>query len=909
MHKRYASILSACLAVCALSGCGDGESALVGVQCVPPQTKCEDGVQKICAITTWQEVPCPNGCDAKGEACLVPEDAECVVDVCDQGSQNILKRCVGNKYVPETCPDDKPICSGMACIADACTPSAKKCSADKKTVLACDSNKSWIIDDTCAEGKVCDIQKLECVDESSASVCTNDTIKCVSEGAATYYVCKDGQWGAEAKTCDGEKVCSGADGAAECKEKTSAADCTAGEKACVGEKIKTCGADGAWGPVSDCEEAGYVCDVNTKTCVPSSQAPECETGKLICGSDSDSPMTYKECVGGKIGAETKTCAADKPICSADGCKPMGTDCTPGQKVCSGDRIKTCKYDGTWGDAANCDATGYVCDVNKNACVPSAEQSECVNGTKKCVDVGALTVLPKSYHTCVDGKWSESTAACSGGGNCSGAAGSAECAGGAVIADCTLGAIQCVDAGTSKSYRTCIQLKEGTAWSNETQDCATSCQTNNGQSACADCTQGQTKCGDASGIRTCTSIGTWGTATACPDSTPICADKEANAAECVQCKTDDTRCASNGGQTNAIVQKCNLDNEWGVYSNCNASNKTCDPQTLTCIPKCTDGQARCNADGSFDYCSKGTWETLAQCGAQENCVATADNSNGYTVGCKCSEDSTECDAENSAVLTCKKTQIKDPASGSNAPKHYLSREVSETCAKKGLCSHENAADAAYCKCPNEHEFKCDGNELKVCLTGIWKSQLKCSDEETCNADLGSCNSQCYGSMDKGNAFSDTTAQCSGNNVISCVSDGSNVNASGMYEIKETCPSNKYCSGELRACTEPVVSGAIMGVYRCASDLKSVEKYEKAPASLKGEWKTEKTCKTNQICMMKKEGFSPTLKASCETKICDELAVGCQNDTTIGMCVNNAWTTVGVCGENGKCQDGKCVSTIK
>ena len=733
MHKRYASILSACLAVCALSGCGDGESALVGVQCVPPQTKCEDGVQKVCAITAWQEVPCPNGCDAKGEACLVPEDAECVVDVCDQGSQNILKRCVANKYVPETCPDDKPICSGMACIADACTPSAKKCSTDKKSVLACDSNKSWIIDSACDEGQVCDIQKLECVEESSASVCANDTIKCASEGSATYYVCKDGQWGAEAKTCDGEKVCSGADGAAECKEKTSAADCTAGEKACVGDKIKTCGADGAWGPVSDCEEAGYVCDVNTKTCVPSSQAPECETGKLICGSDSESPMTYKECVGGKIGAETKTCAADKPICSADGCKPMGTDCTAGEKACVGDQIKTCKYDGTWGDAANCGETGYVCDVNKNACVPSADQSECVNGTKKCVDQGMLTALPKSYHTCVDGKWSTSTATCAGGGNCAGAAGSAECTSGTVIADCTLGAIQCVDAGTSKSYRTCIQLKGGTGWSAETQDCATSCQTNNGQSACADCTQGQTQCSGESGIQTCTSTGTWGTAASCPTGTPVCIDSN-NAAKCGQCKAGDKRCgAQNDAQTNTEVQACNEDNNWYTQKTCANENKTCDPQSVACVAKCTNGEGRCNADGSFDYCNDGAWETLAQCGAKDNCEEKADNTNGNTFGCKCSESSTKCDAENSAVLTCKKTQI-NAAAGGNA-KSYTSWEVSKTCAKKGLCSHENSKDAAYCKCPNEHEFKCDGNELKVCLAGNWKAQLTCSTEETVQRRLG------------------------------------------------------------------------------------------------------------------------------------------------------------------------------
>lgn len=134
---------------------------------------------------------------------------------------------------------------------------------------------------------------------------------------------------------------------------------------------------------------------------------------------------------------------------------------------------------------------------------------------------------------------------------------------------------------------------------------------------------------------------------------------------------------------------------------------------------------------------------------------------------------------------------------------------------------------------------------------------------------------------------------------------------MYEIKETCSGNKYCTGvsEIKTCAEPVLTGAVKDVYRCASDLKSVEKYEKSSNPLKGEWKTDKTCKANQVCMMKKEGVLQTLNASCETKVCDELAVGCQTETTIGMCVNNAWTTVGVCGNNGKCQDGKCVSTIK
>ncbi len=894
MHKRYASILSACLAVCALSGCSDGDSALVGVQCVPPQTKCEDGVQKICAVTSWQEVPCPSGCDAKGEACLIPDGTECVVDVCDQGSENTLKRCVNNKYVPEKCPDDKPICSGMTCVADSCAPSAKKCSSDQKTVLACDSNNSWVIDASCADGKICDSQKLECVDESSASVCEDNTMKCASDGSATYYICKDGQWAAEAKTCEGEKVCSGADGAAECKEKTPAADCVAGQKACEGEKIKTCAADGTWGPVSDCDEAGYVCDVNTKECVPSSQAPECETGKLLCDSDSASPMTYKECVGGKIGAETKTCASDKPICSADGCKPMGTDCTPGQTVCAGDKIKTCQKDGTWGDAANCGETGHVCDVNKNACVPSAEQSECVNGTKKCVDMGELTVMPKSYHTCVDGKWSTSTSTCSGGSSCSGAAGSAECSGGAVIADCTLGAIQCVNPGTSASYRTCIQLKGGTGWSAETQDCASSCQTTGGQSKCADCTDGQTKCSDDTGIQTCTSIGTWGAATACASGTPICIDKN-NAAQCVECKTDDKQCSSN----NTELQHCNADNQWYTHQTCSNSNKTCDPQTKQCAAKCTNGQGRCNEDGSFDYCENGAWKTLAQCGYSSNCVGKADNSTGFTFGCQCQENNTKCDEGKSAVLTCTKVQLTAGSGGTGSKAtYYRFWKVSDTCAAKGLCSDENSAEAAYCKCPAEHEFKCDGKDLKVCLAGKWQPQSKCEDNATCNADMGSCNSQCF--------QKDAYDACSGNTILTCKSGGS-INASGMYETKKACSDNAHCTSisKTAACTEPMVTGAFKPVYRCSSDLKSVEKYEKSnfPMSTEGTWKIDKSCNANQVCMIKNDN------ASCGPKVCDELAVGCQNNTTIGLCINNAWTTVGDCGENGKCKDGKCISTLK
>ena len=182
MHKRYVAILLSCLAVCATSGCDEGISALVGGVCSLGETACENGKLKVCALTSWQTTDCPDGCDDAGKVCRIPEGKECAVDTCDAGANNILKRCVDGVYKPEPCPTDKPICQGMACVAEKCEVGKVKCSDDLSATVTCSVTGEWGEPVKCVDGEVCDVATKTCVNQENAAVCENDAMKCKQEG-------------------------------------------------------------------------------------------------------------------------------------------------------------------------------------------------------------------------------------------------------------------------------------------------------------------------------------------------------------------------------------------------------------------------------------------------------------------------------------------------------------------------------------------------------------------------------------------------------------------------------------------------------------------------------------------------------------------------------------------------------
>lgn len=905
MHKRYVAILLSCLAVSATSGCDEGISALVGGVCSLGETACENGKLKVCALTSWQTTACPDGCDDAGKVCRIPDGKECAVDTCDAGANNILKRCVDGVYKPEPCPTDKPVCQGMACVAEKCEVGKVKCSDDLSATVTCSVTGEWGEPVKCDDGKVCDVAKKSCESKENAAVCENDAMKCKQEGDKSYYVCKDGKWSTEAKSCDGNKVCKGADGKAECKENATEPDpgkCTAGAKMCDGTNIKTCKEDGTWGTPEPCVQAGYVCDANKNECVPASDQSECTNGKLKCEPSDISPNQYKLCVDGKWSTTIDKCPNDKPVCTADGCQPVGQDvCKNGEKKCVGDsKFQVCE-NGKWGAASACQA-GEKCD--KGECIAPAE---CIDGAKKCKDMGMLTVQPNAYHTCVGGKWSTNTTQCPNNVVCNGPAGAAYC-GELATADCKEGSIKCLDSGNSNSYYVCKKDdKDQTYWDQEVHACPTLCLDimspgGNKDSQCVECDpKMKATCIDEDVLKSCSHNGKWET-TSCARKDMVCVNKDFGGA-CRDCKEGEKRChVDKGPGTNvsSIVQKCNADNQWVPDQNCTQQNMSCDPNTTTCAEQCVEGTGRCNNDGSFDLCVNKAWQKKAECGSNQNCIS--ESAGMALMGCNCNENDKICDAEKDSILVCKKDQdwVKP-----NKTIEYMVLEASDSCGK-GNCvdakTEGNKVTPAYCKC-DMGTYRCDGQALQYCRVGQWETYLKCDPSQTCDAELGACNVQC------GKVMSSlvNVQVCAGWDLLYCPASD-DPSFSGKYEVRKECTSGcmmKISAGMASeaSCIEDNIISIPNITQRCSKDGKSIEKKNKG-----SQWVLDSSCNANQQCVWAQRG--PLYKPECVKTVCQEREISCSRDgKTITMCVNNQWEKVGECSDKAICDKGKCISMIK
>lgn len=906
MHKRYVAILLSCLAVCATSGCDEGISALVGGVCSLGETACENGKLKVCALTSWQTTDCPDGCDDAGKVCRIPEGKECAVDTCDAGANNILKRCVDGVYKPEPCPTDKPICQGMACVAEKCEVGKVKCSDDLSATVTCSVTGEWGEPVKCGDGQVCDVAKKTCVNQENAAVCENDAMKCKQEGDKSYYVCKDGQWSTESKSCDGDKVCKGADGKAECKENTTEPDpskCTAGAKMCDGTNIKTCKEDGTWGTPEPCEPAGYVCDANKDACVPASEQPECTNGKLKCELSDITPNQYKLCVDGKWNTKIDDCPNDKPVCTADGCLPVGQDvCKNGEKKCVGDaKFQVCE-NGTWSAEKACQA-GEKCD--KGECVAPAE---CIDGAKKCKDMGMLTSTPKAYHTCVGGKWSTQTTQCPNDADCNGPAGAAYC-GELPTADCKEGSIKCLDSGNSSSYYVCKKDdKNQTYWDPAPLSCPTLCvdiESFGGkkESQCVECNpNAKPTCIDEDVLKSCSLNGKWET-TSCAGKDMVCINKDFGG-DCRDCKEGEKRCHIDKGpgtNVSSIVQKCNTDNQWVTDQNCTQKDKSCDPNTTTCAEQCVEGTGRCNPDGSFDLCVNKAWQKKAECGSQKNCIS--EPAGMALMGCNCNKDDKVCDAEKDSILVCKKDQdwVKP-----NKKIEYMVLEASDSCGK-GKCVDSDAKPAnAYCKCTTG-SFRCVANKdkkdrenVEYCKAGRWVTSQECGDNHTCDASLGTCNTQC--TTDNAGAM-----VCAGWDLLQCPNPNS-ADFDGKYVKKESCTDGCYMNVQIGN-SAVAMCNSVAGFERCSEDRQAIEK-----KSFKhgGSW-DRKECGKSEKCQWVENTGVPgaiVFKPECKTSECEEHAMGCSKDGQyVEMCINNTMQTVGSCGQSAQCDKGKCISTIK
>ena len=306
-----------------------------------------------------------------------------------------LDLCLGKACVPRTaCQSDKQ-CSDFGHVCDATTGVCVLCLTDTdcndsqkclaQTCVdppnACENSKA------CPSGQVCD---------KSQSLC----VGCVLDADCDLYqncqqtVCKPDLCHGGAATCldVGTRKACVANGAAwtvescglgaSCQEGVCGATaCVAGKKACAaaGNAVVTCSADGkAWAdplacPVdSTCK--GGACEKHV--CSPGAKKCNADGGMEVCAADGLSAMTwFCPAVPGGVAQSCIVESGGGAVCE------VAAVCAAGANKCVGEKVATCRADGTGWDEVGCD-DGNACTVGDScadgACKPGAPKT-CLKG--------------------------------------------------------------------------------------------------------------------------------------------------------------------------------------------------------------------------------------------------------------------------------------------------------------------------------------------------------------------------------------------------------------------------------------------------------------------------------------------------------------------------------------------------
>jgi hypothetical protein len=364
MNKVFRFVLlSSALALLGLNGCDSevvSEKADTGDACTdvctPDDLKCDGNAVYVCQKDEEDESACyawavKEKC-AKGKSCdetRFERDAVECSDTCDEES---LYRCSLKGLLK-------------------CTPDANGCA-------------SWVVVDRC-EGKTCDPDSLECVDDDEIDLCPNacdpdkESKKCDGED---LYECQESgaidgcyTW-THVMTCDNGQHCDETsfecvDGCTEICEDNQSVRCS-------GDGLEECKPDengcASWSVVDACE--GGSCDPDTLKCVKPCD-DECAEAEQKCSDDGDGTVS---CVKDENGClkwgEAESCGENKT------CDPETSQCTD-----------VCNPNCTEKDKKETHATWQkVCtDVNGKGCLQWVE-TKCKKGEKfdagqnKCVSV-------------------------------------------------------------------------------------------------------------------------------------------------------------------------------------------------------------------------------------------------------------------------------------------------------------------------------------------------------------------------------------------------------------------------------------------------------------------------------------------------------------------------------------------
>ena len=317
-----------------------------GVQCVAGSRSCQDGNVYLCApdgLSLSEADHC-----AENQVCNESLSA-CITQVCKPGasmcSGSRVTTCnsLGSNWLPATtdCADQGQTCIAGSCAKRVCNPSTTYCSDGN--LYQCDpTGSSSSLSKVCRPGfEHCELTPAGLYAFCVSDVCTAGDKLCVGDTIKTCNA--DGSLPKEGITCGKDEYCENA----ECKPRL----CKVGTFYCNEQNIYSCEPNGPQ-LYTDCD-TGEAC----RTVLPNPDG-DIDPGfaeSLVWCSAPSCPPSHADCVLNKIGAcaadgttlsvVTSDCAADGKICTADLTCAASTTDTLGQS----DITSELNQDTFWGD--------------------------------------------------------------------------------------------------------------------------------------------------------------------------------------------------------------------------------------------------------------------------------------------------------------------------------------------------------------------------------------------------------------------------------------------------------------------------------------------------------------------------------------------------------------------------------
>lgn len=396
----------------ASSGTGTGGGA--ATLCNGPED-CDD--KNVCTLDRCN----PDGtCAASpkcsgSDKCCSGECAQCCVDAdCDDGVSCTTNTCFAGQcmFVPN---DTACTTSEYCAIKDDCQPRKACTGLANEAASVCDDGAACTADscvDNFCQHEFCkDPAAKLCCEGIGCAACCNDSQCDTDKDPCTVGSCEGGKCSVVPLCGKDQQCCPSADGlSATCGSCCNAIDCDDH----IGCTVDQCGGGTCSNTPSAelCGGAGYLCDVEKRTCV---KAPDCTVSSdckppTAChsnGTCKEGSCLFDECpVGTTCCANGNGCGAccgdaecnDNIDCTKDVCGTTGCTHTADNSVCG---------------------RGQVCNPTKGCALTCSADADC----QRLVTTAAIG-LPSSCTTskCVKGQCVDSTLLCASGLTCCAATG-------------------------------------------------------------------------------------------------------------------------------------------------------------------------------------------------------------------------------------------------------------------------------------------------------------------------------------------------------------------------------------------------------------------------------------------------------------------------------------------------------